>query len=43
MNGFVYILFFLDRIYRIYWIFLFFVSGGTKEYSIAFGEVAIKR
>jgi hypothetical protein len=27
MNGFVFILIFFDRINRIYWIFLFFVSG----------------
>jgi hypothetical protein len=39
-NGFDSDFFFLDRIYRIYWIFLFFVSGGNKEYSIACGELA---
>jgi len=27
LNGFAYIFYFLDRIYKIYWIFLFFVSG----------------
>jgi hypothetical protein len=32
MNEFDSVLFIFDRINRIYWIFLSFVSGGNKRY-----------